>query len=133
MFFQKDKNNNLIKVAALLIHTAKIDEDYSYKEEDIIKELLLKIGAKNENIDDLIKESKKIEEDSNQILDFTKEIKNMDQENKIKIIEALWKIIYSDKNADIYETGLMRRLAGLLYIDSKIMGDIKEKIKKENL
>ena len=133
MFFQKDKNNNLIKVAALLIHTAKIDENYSYKEEDIIKELLLKIGAKNENIDDLIKESKKIEEDSNQILDFTKEIKNMDQENKIKIIESLWKIIYSDKNADIYETGLMRRLAGLLYIDSKIMGDIKEKIKKENL
>ena len=133
MFFQKDKNNNLVKVAALLIHTAKIDEDYSYKEEDIIKELLLKIGAKNENIDDLIKESKKIEEDANQILDFTKEIKKMDQENKIKIIETLWKIIYSDKNADIYETGLMRRLAGLLYIDSKIMGDIKEKIKKENL
>ena len=132
MFFQKDKNNNLAKVAALLIHTAKIDEDYSYKEEDIIKRLLLKIGAKNENIDDLIKESKKIEEDSNQILDFTKEIKNMNQENKIKIIESLWKIIYSDKNADIYETGLMRRLAGLLYIDSKIMGDIKEKIKKEN-
>ena len=132
MFFQKE-NNNLVKVAALLIHAAKIDEDYSYKEEDIIKELLLKIGAENENIDDLIKESKKIEEDSNQILDFTKEIKNMNQENKIKIIESLWKIIYSDKNADIYETGLMRRLAGLLYIDSKIMGDIKEKIKKENL
>ena len=132
MFFQKD-NNNLVKVAALLIHAAKIDEDYSYKEEDIIKELLLKIGAENENIDDLIKESKKIEEDSNQILDFTKEIKNMNQENKIKIIESLWKIIYSDKNADIYETGLMRRLEGLLYIDSKIMGDIKEKIKKENL
>ena len=133
MFFQKDKNNNLIKVAALLIHAAKIDEDYSYKEEDIIKELLLKIGAKNEDIDDLIKESKKIEEDSNQILDFTKEVKNMNEEKKIKIIESLWKIIYSDKNADIYETGLMRRLAGLLYIDSKIMGDIKEKIKKEKL
>ena len=133
MFFQKDKNNNLVKVAALLIHAAKIDEDYSFEEENVIKELLLKIGAKNEDIDDLIKESKKIEEDSNQILDFTKEIKNMDQENKINIIESLWKIIYSDKNADIYETGLMRRLAGLLYIDSKIMGDIKEKIKKENL
>ena len=133
MFFQKDKNNNLIKVAALLIHTAKIDQDYSFKEEGIIKELLLKIGAKNEDIDDLIKESKKIEEDSNQILDFTKEVKNMNEEKKIKIIESLWKIIYSDKNADIYETGLMRRLAGLLYIDSKIMGDIKEKIKKEKL
>ena len=133
MFFKKNKNDNLIKVASLLIHAAKIDENYSNKEEIFIKELLLKIGAKNENIDDLIKESKKIEEDSNQILDFTKEIKNMIQENKIKIIESLWKIIYSDKNADIYETGLMRRLAGLLYIDSKIMGDIKEKIKKENL
>ena len=133
MFFQKDKNSNLIKVAALLIHTAKIDEDYSYKEEDIIKELLLKIGAKNENIDDLIKESKKIEEDSNQILDFTKEIKNMNQENKIKIIESLWKIIYSDKNADIYETNLMRRLSGLLYLDNKVVGDIKEKIRKKNI
>ena len=132
MFFQKDKNNNLVKVAALLIHAAKIDEDYSFEEENVIKELLLKIGAKNEDIDDLIKESKKIEEDSNQILDFTKEVKNMNEEKKIKIIESLWKIIYSDKNADIYETGLMRRLAGLLYIDSKIMGDIKEKIKKEN-
>ena len=133
MFFQKDKNNNLVKVAALLIHAAKIDEDYSFEEENVIKELLLKIGAKNEDIDDLIKESKKIEEDSNQILDFTKEVKNMNEEKKIKIIESLWKIIYSDKNADIYETGLMRRLAGLLYIDSKIMGDIKEKIKKEKL
>ena len=106
---------------------------YSFEEENVIKELLLKIGAKNEDIDDLIKESKKIEEDSNQILDFTKEVKNMNEEKKIKIIESLWKIIYSDKNADIYETGLMRRLAGLLYIDSKIMGDIKEKIKKEKL
>ena len=132
MFFQNDKNDNLIKVAALLIHTAKIDENYSENEELIIKELLLKIGAKNENINDIIKESKKIEKDSNQILDFTREVKNMNEEKKIIIIESLWKIIYSDKNADIYETGLMRRLAGLLYIDSKIMGDIKEKIKKEN-
>ena len=133
MFFQKDKNNNLVKVAALLIHTAKIDEDYSFKEEDIIKELLLKIGAKNENIDDLIKESKKIEEDSNQILDFTQEAKSMNNENKVLIVETLWRIIYSNKKADIYETSLMRRLAGLLYIDNKIMGDIKDKIKRENL
>ena len=132
MFFQTNKNNDLIKVAALLIHAAKIDENYSDNEEQIIKELLVKIGAKNENIVDIIQESKKIEKDSNQILDFTKEVKNMNEEKKIIIIESLWKIIYSDKNADIYETGLMRRLAGLLYIDSKIMGDIKEKIKKEN-
>ena len=136
MFFKKEKNmkenDDLIKVAALLIHAAKIDENYSDNEEQIIKELLVKIGAKNENIVDIIQESKKIEKDSNQILDFTREVKNMNEEKKIIIIESLWKIIYSDKNADIYETGLMRRLAGLLYIDSKIMGDIKEKIKKEN-
>ena len=79
-----------------------------------------------------MKKAKKIEENSNQILNFTKEVKNMDEKNKIKIIEALWRIIYSNKEADIYETNLMRRLAGLLYIDSKIMGDIKEKIKKKN-
>ena len=132
MFFQKNNNDNFIKVAALLIHTAKIDEDYSIAEEDIIKDLLIKIGADKKNIEDIIKESKKIEENSNQILDFTKEVKNMNENNKIEIIETLWKIIYSNKNADIYETGLMRRLAGLLYIDSKIMGDIKEKIRKQN-
>ena len=70
---------------------------------------------------------------SNQILDFTKEVKNMDDDDKIKIIESLWKIIYSNQEADIYETNLMRRLAGLLYIDSKLMGDIKSKIKNEYL
>ena len=137
MFFKKDKNenknNNLTKIAALLIHAAKIDENFTQHEEEIIRLALTKISFDNENIDEVIKEAKEIEENTNQILDFTKEIKNMNQENKIKIIESLWKIIYSDKNADIYETGLMRRLAGLLYIDSKIMGDIKEKIKKENL
>ena len=132
MFFKKNKNDNLIKVASLLIHAAKIDENYSNKEEIFIKELLLKIGAKNENIDDIIEKSKKVEENSNQILDFTKEVKNMDEQNKIEIIETLWRIIYSNKEADIYETNLMRRLGGLLYIDHKIMGDIKQKIKKEN-
>ena len=77
--------------------------------------------------------AKQCEEDSNQILDFTREIKNLEEIDKIKIIKSLWKIIYSNKDADIYETNLMRRLAGLLYIDSKIMGDIKEEIKRENL
>ena len=136
MFFKKNKslneNNDLIKVAALLIHAAKIDQDYSIKEELIIKETLLKIGADNKDINDIITKSKEIEENSNQILEFTKEVKNMSEENKIMIIETLWKIIYSNKDADIYETSLMRRLAGLLYIDNKIMGDIKDKIKKEN-
>ena len=74
---------------------------------------------------------KKIENNANQILDFTKKVKNLNNEDKIKIVEALWKIIYSNKEADIYETNLMRRLAGLLYIDSKTMGDIKEKVKTE--
>ena len=135
MFFKeknKIKNDNLVKIAALLIHAAKIDENYSQKEEEIIKKTLLKINENNQNINEVIEEGKKIEENSNQILDFTKEVKNMDEKNKIKIIETLWRIIYSNKEADIYETNLMRRLAGLLYVDNKTMGDIKEKIKEEN-
>jgi len=135
MFFNKDKktfkNDNLIKVSALLIHAAKIDENYSIDEEKIIKETLLEIGANNENIDKIIEEGKKIEADSNQILEFTKEVKNMDIDSKIKIIENLWRIIYSNNEADVYETSLMRRLAGLLYVDNITMGDIKNKIKKE--
>tara|TARA_B100001027_G_scaffold154458_1_gene108540 strand:- start:57 stop:470 length:414 start_codon:yes stop_codon:yes gene_type:complete len=137
MFFDNKNNNDdhedLIKVAALLIHAAKIDENYSEIEKKIIKEALKEIGANPENIERILIEGKKIEEDSNQILDFTKEVKNMKEQNKIKIIETLWKIIYSNNEADIYETNLMRRLTGLLYIDNKIMGDIKEKIKKKIL
>ena len=132
MFFKKSKENDLAKVAALLIHAAKIDENYSDKEEKIIKEALVKIDANTNEIDEIIKEAKIIEQNANQILDFTREVKNMNMENKIKIIETLWRIIYSDKNADIYETSLMRRLTGLLYVDSKIIGDIKEKFKNEN-
>ena len=133
MFFQKNKNKNddLSKVAALLIHAAKIDQNYSIKEEEIIKKTLTEIGANNNNVGEIINNGKKIEENSNQILDFTKEVKNMEEQNKIKIIETLWKIIYSNNEADIYETNLMRRLTGLLYIDNRLMGDIKEKIKKE--
>ena len=127
-----DKNTDLIKVAALLIHAAKIDENYSNQEEKIINKTLLELGAKRENLENIMINAKKIEDNANQILDFTREIKNMNQENKIKIIESLWQIIYSNQEADIYETGLMRRLAGLLYIDNKTMGDIKERIKKEN-
>ena len=133
MFFNNNKNkkDNLDKIAALLIHAAKIDENYSSKEEDIIEKTILDIGATKENIKDIIKKGNEIENKSNQILDFTKEVKNMTDENKIKIIESLWKIIYSNKEADIYETSLMRRLAGLLYIDSKTMGDIKNRIQNQ--
>lgn len=135
MFFKENKkkgdNDTLIKVAALLIHAAKIDENYTIKEEEIIKKAILKIGADNNQIQKIMDNAKTFEENSNQILDFTKEVKNMEKDNKIKIIETLWKIIYSNNEADIYEANLMRRLAGLLYVDSKTMGDIKEKIKKE--
>ena len=135
MFFgnNKDNNkNNLIKIAALLIHTAKIDENYSNQEEEIIKQALIEIGADKVSLESIIEDAKETEKDSNQILEFTKEVKTLSNKDKIMIIETLWKIIYSNKVADIYETNLMRRLGGLLYIDSKIMGDIKNRIKKEN-
>ena len=130
--FSKNNDKNLVNIAALLIHAAKIDLDYSTKEENIIEQTMLKIGAKKENIKEIIQNGKEIENNSNQILEFTKEVKNISNENKIKIIESLLRIIYSNNQADIYESNLMRRLAGLLYIDSKLMGDIKEKIKQEN-
>jgi uncharacterized tellurite resistance protein B-like protein len=137
MFFKKDSTetdkNFLVKTCALLIHAAKIDENYTENEEDIIKKTLLELGAKEETISQIIKDAKSIEENSNQILDFTREVKNLPENDKIKIIEALWSIIYSNNEADIYETNLMRRLAGLLYIDSSTMGDIKDRIKKEKL
>ena len=135
MFFKKDDkkidDSFLIKVGALLIHTAKIDENYTNEEEDIIKKTLINLGAENNKINDLINKAKIDEQNSNQILDYTKSVKNLPETDKIKIIESLWRIIYSNKHADLYETSLMRRLAGLLYIDSKLMGDIKEKIKKD--
>ena len=135
MFFKKQENkienNFLVKVCALLIHTAKIDENYTNSEEEIIKKTLLELGSNKEDLDQTIKEAKIIEKNSNQILDFTREVKNLHEEDKIKIIEALWSIIYSNEDADIYETNLMRRLAGLLYIDSKTMGNIKNKIQNK--
>ena len=134
MFFKKkieDKGDNLIKIAALLIHAAKIDENYSEQEEKIIGQTIMEIGAQEADLKEIMIKAKELESNSNQILDFTKEVKNMDEQNKIKIVETLWRIIYSNDEADIYETSLMRRLTGLLYIDSKLMGNIKEKIKKE--
>jgi len=137
MFFNKKNNkvdtNFLTKVCALLIHAAKIDENYTENEETIIKKTLLELGCSEDDLYKTIKDAKTIEENSNQILDFTKEVKNMTEHDKIKIVEALWSIIYSNKDADMYETNLMRRLAGLLYIDNKTMGNIKDKIKNQNL
>ena len=126
----EEKNNlSLMAVASLLIHSAKIDENFTDKEKKIIQEVLIRLGADIKNIGKIIEEAENKEKDSNQMLDFTKKIKNIDEEEKKIIIEALWNIIYSDKNADMYETNLMRRLSGLLYLDSKVVGDIKEKVK----
>ena len=136
MFFNNKENkndvSNFIKISALLIHAAKIDENYSQEEEEIIKKTLLNLGANKSDLETIITKAKENEENANQILDFTREIKNLEEKDKIKIVKSLWRIIYSNKDADIYETNLMRRLSGLLYIDSKIMGDIKEEIKNEN-
>ena len=100
----------------------------------MVKKLILSKNANNKKCASkfVLFNEKKIEEDSNQILEFRQEIKNMDEDDKIKIIETLWRIVYSNNEADIYETSLMRRLGGLLYIDSKLMGDIKERIKNKN-
>ena len=134
-FFKKKSNKTqdvdiLSKTASLLIHAAKIDENYTNNEKIIIEKTLLNLGANKEKLDQLMIDAEKFEKNSNQILDFTKDIKNTEDSFKIKIIESLWKIIYSDANSDMYEANLMRRLAGLLYLDNKIVGDIKEKIKK---
>ena len=137
-FFKNKKTNKInnyesfSKIASLLIHAAKIDEIYTEEEAKIIKKTLIELGAETNNIDKLMSDATIIEENSNQILSFTREIKKLSEKDKIKIIKSLWRIIYSNRNADMYETNLMRRLSGLLYIDSKTMGDIKEQIKKEN-
>ena len=136
-FFKNKEKNELTnnesysKIASLLIHAAKIDEAYEEKEKEIIKKTLIDLGAESSDIDKIITNATIIEENSNQILDFTREIKKIPKSDKIKIIESLWKIIYSNNTADIYETNLMRRLAGLLYIDAKTMGELREKAKKE--
>ena len=126
-----DDNNSYSKIASLLIHAAKIDEIYEDKEKDIIKKTLIELGANSSSIDQLISDAEIIEKNSNQILNFTKEVKIASLSSKVKIVESLWRIVYSDDIADTYETNLMRRLSGLLYIDAKTMGNIKEKVKKE--
>ena len=131
---ETEKENNhlsITAVACLLIHSAKIDENYTDKEKKIIKDAIIEMGAGAEEIDKIIQVAEEKEKDSNQILDFTREVKNISEEDKKIIIEALWDIIYSDEDADMYETNLMRRLSGLLYLDPKVVGDIKEKVRQK--
>ena len=132
-FNKKDKkkidiDSSLSKITALLIHAAKIDENYTEKEKEIIRKAVIELSSKDEMIDEILIKAEEIEKNSNQILDFTKEVKNMNEDSKIKIIEVLWKIVYSDNNPDMYENSLMRRLSGLLYLDPKIVGDIKKRM-----
>ena len=131
-FLKKNKEeveNPLVKIGALLIHAAKIDENYTEKEKQIIEKALIELSSKNEKVDEILVKAEELEQESNQILSFTKEFKNLNDNSKLKIIESLWKIIYSDKSSDIYESSLMRRLTGLLYLNPKIVGDLKEKVK----
>jgi len=129
----KNKTSSLSKTASLLIHAAKMDESYTEKEKEIIKKTLIDLGVNSEEINKIMIEAEENEKNSNQILDFTKELKKADQDFKIKLVESLWKIIYSDAKSDMFEDNLMRRLTGLLYFDKKMVGDIKEKIKKNLL
>tara|TARA_Y100000590_G_C15320248_1_gene863669 strand:+ start:230 stop:655 length:426 start_codon:yes stop_codon:yes gene_type:complete len=128
----RNKKNSFEKIyinsAALLIHAAKIDENYQEEEKEIIKKTLIKLGVDEKLVEKLIIIAEEYERNSNQILEFTKEIKQMDQKFKIKIIETLWQIIYSDGHADLYESSLMRRLTGLMYLDNKLVAEIKKKI-----
>ena len=128
-FFNKeevsDHDNDLLNVACLMIHAARIDENYTDNEKKIIKKTLTKLNNSNEDIDKLIIEAEKKEADSNHIQEFTKNIKSMNKDNKIEIVKNIWSIILSDGTSDIFEENLMRRLSGLLYIDAKTMGDIK--------
>ena len=121
----------LSKTASLLIHAAKMDENYTDKEKSIIEKTLTELGVTESNLHSLMLDAEKNEQNSNQILDFTKAIKATENSFKVTLVESLWKIIYSDMSSDMYEDNLMRRLTGLLYLDKKMVGDIKKKIKKD--
>ena len=132
-FFNKNNekpssNEEPINIACLLIHAAKIDENYTSEEKEIIKKTVKKLYPELNNLDDVVSKAEQKENDSNHIQEFTQDVKSLSVENKTIIVETLWKIILSDGKSDIYENNLMRRLAGLLYLDDKIVGEIKVKI-----
>jgi len=126
---KESTDNQNVLIAALLVHAAKIDENYTDKERNIIKEALIELKLISEDkAESLIKDAEKKEEDSNQIVEFTREIKKYSIESRLKIIEVIWKIVYSDGTNDNYESNLIRRICGLLYISDKDNGIIKNKI-----
>tara|TARA_B100001559_G_scaffold229223_1_gene192910 strand:- start:849 stop:1271 length:423 start_codon:yes stop_codon:yes gene_type:complete len=123
-----DANIESVNVACLLIHAAKIDENYTSEEREIIKKTVKKLYPDLDNLDKVVTQAEQKENDSNHIQEFTKEVKSLSTENKILIVETLWRIILSDGKSDIYENNLMRRLAGLLYLDDKIIGETRVKV-----
>ena len=133
-FFEKKNKENAdntnILIAALLIHAAKIDDNYTNVEKEIIKKALISLNAITPNeVEELLLQAEKKEQESNQIIEFTKEIKNKSMEFRLKIIEILWKIVYSDGISGSYESNLIRRLCGLLYVSDKDSGIIKLKVR----
>ena len=123
-----DANTESINIACLLIHAAKIDENYTSEERGIIKKTVKKLYPDLDNLDGIISKAEQKENDSNHIQEFTRDVKSLSTENKIIIVETLWRIILSDGKSDIYEDNLMRRLAGLLYLDDKVVGETKVKV-----
>ena len=131
--FNKQKKESLdnknVLVAALLIHAARIDENYTNIEKEIVKKALMELNnISSDQAENLIKFAEKKEEESNQIVEFTREIKKYSMEFRLKIIEIIWKIVYSDGTSDDYESNLIRRICGLLYISGKDNGIIKTKV-----
>ena len=132
-FFNKEKekpdaNTESVNIACLLIHAAKIDENYTSEEREIIKKTVKKLYPDLKDLDKVITQAEQKENDSNHIQEFTNDVKSLSAENKIIIVETLWRIILSDGKSDIYENNLMRRLAGLLYLDDKVVGETKVKV-----
>ena len=132
----KDKQNiELTKIVSLLIHAAKIDENYTDKEKDLINNFINKFSeenSQNKTSSEILEEAENQEKDSNHILEFTREIKKMDMKIRILILETLWEIVLSDEKSGIYESNLIRRICGLLYISDKISGEVKLSIIEKN-
>ena len=131
----ESENEDLIKILALLIHAAKIDENYSEKEKKLIISFVEMSSNKKldkEQINSLVDQAEQYEKNSNQILEFTQKVKKMDINTKRRVVEFLWKIILSDSKSDVYESNLMRRICGLLYLPDKLSGEIKLDIIRKN-
>jgi uncharacterized tellurite resistance protein B-like protein len=133
-FFKKTKkitpNNEIILIASLLIHAARIDENYTEIERNIIKKSIMSLNSVDQHeASEILKLAEQKEEQSNQIVEFTKEVKKYSIEFRLKIIEIIWKIVYSDGASDNYESNLIRRICGLLYVSDKDNGIIKDKVR----